>query len=256
MRTPAAVFGIAALIAIAPLAGACQKQQADPPHQEEAPAQKADDRDLSASRQAIAWSQDRLSELDAGVSAVEADAATLRADTRITADRRLADLRAARESYRAKAEDAAANASSWTDTQFDEAQRTLDQSWEDFDTALEAYLDETHADLKRRQAVLAVRLHAREESSSRAIADLRSRAQSLSAEERIKAETRIAALEAQERSARARLGRLEDASEESWRTVIQSFAETRALFAETYLSIRQSFAEAAKDEDGAEGNAK
>lgn len=248
MRTRIVLFGVAALIAVGPL-GACQQKQAEPPHQEEtaAPA-AADDEDLSASRQAIAWSQDRLSELDAGVSAVEADAATLRADTRIKADRRLADLRAAREAYRVKAADAAANAGAWTDAQFDEAQRSLDQSWDDFDTALESYLDETDADLTRRRTVLEARLHAREESSRKAIADLRTRAQRLTVEERAKAETRIAALEAQERSARDRIARLQDASKESWRTVVQSFAETRRLFAETYLSIRQSFADAAEDE--------
>jgi hypothetical protein len=249
MKIRTTLLGVAAVIALGPLASACQKEPAEQPHEAQAPtAAPTNDNDLSTSRQAIAWSQDRLTELDAAVSAVEADAASLDAETRSRAERRLVDLRAARDAYRAKATEVTAHAGAWTDAQVDDARRSLDESWTAFDTSLDAYLQETEANLATRQAVLEARARARQDATRKAIEDLRSRARDLSAEERAKAETRIAALEAQERQAQERIGRLQDASNESWLTVKRSTAEAQRLFAETYLSIRQSFENVEQDE--------
>lgn len=242
MKQRPAIISIAALLATSALAVACQPKPTEQPKEAQASSSApAEDDRLSPSRQVIDWSQSRLTELDAAVAAVEAKSATVKADTREKAQKRLDDLRAARDAYRAKAEAATANAGAWTDAQVGEARRSLDEDSQAFDVALEGYLKDTKADIATRQAVLDAQLRARQESTGKAIEDLRKRAQTLSASERAKADASITALEAQEKDAQQRIGRLRDASEESWQTVKRSSAESRKLFEDTYVSIRQSF---------------
>lgn len=245
MKRRPAMIGIAALLATSPFAVACQPKPTEQLKEVQAsPSPPAGGDQLSPSRQAIDWSQSRLTEFDATIAAVEARSATVEADTRAAAQRRLEDLRAARDAYRAKAKAAAANADARTDAQVTQARRSLDEDSRAFDVALDGYLNDTKADVVTRQAVLEAQLRARQESTGRAVEDLRERAQTLSASERAKADARITALEAQEKGARQRIGRLRDASEESWKSIKRSSAESRRLFEDTYVSIRQSFEKA------------
>lgn len=70
----------------------------------------APQKEPSKVHQALAWSQDRLAQLDANITALEKDASKLRGEARTKADAALADLRKQRDAYRRRAQDAAANA--------------------------------------------------------------------------------------------------------------------------------------------------
>lgn len=216
--------------------------QASPDRNKAAP---ADQKQISAPRRAIKWSQDKLSEMDATVVVLEQDATKARAEARPQAQAALARLRQTRDTYRAQARDAANHAETWTDNQVTSAQRSLDARWNEFETQRDNYLTTTRADLATRRAVLDARVQAWQKS----IDELRQDAARLDANARADIDRRIAALQAQVDDAKARNGRLRDASRASWNTVKRNSAKAQQLFYETYISVRKSLDEAIRPKD-------
>lgn len=208
------------------------------------PAAKPDE--ASAARQAIQWSHDRLSELDATIGALERNAAQRKTEARAKAEAALKELRETRDAYRVKAKEAAANARTWTDAKVAEARKSLDESWTSFQTKVDEYLDAVEADLETRKAILEAELEAREKTWQAWIDELRTEAGKLAAQQKADIEARIAALKARADEEKARIGRLREASREAWDTVKQSYADAQKLFSDTYASIRKSIDEAAK----------
>jgi chromosome segregation ATPase len=208
--------------------------------------QPASQDDPSLTRQALEWSQDRLAELDATIAVIERDVARLQGEARARAEAALKTLREKRDAYRTRADEAVANARTWTDTQVAEARKSIDESWTAFHTARDGYLDAAKADLATRRAVLEAELDARQKAWRKSIDELRARTEKLAADQRAAIDARIAALNAQLDEAKARLGRLQDASDEAWQAVKRDFAETQKRLSDTYASIRKSIEDATK----------
>ncbi|MFG1240253.1 hypothetical protein V5F63_23995 [Xanthobacter autotrophicus DSM 597] len=235
------IFGLAILVPALAIAGpSAFAQGAATP----SPAQGAGQ--TSVPRQAIQWTQDRLAEADATIAALERSAATLTGEARAKADGAIKTLREQRDAYRAQADAAIANAKSWTEAQVSAAQVGLDASWAAFQSARDSYLDAAKADLATRRAVLQAELEARRTVWLQSIEDLRTRADKVSDDQRAAIKARVAALKAQVDDAQARLARLEEASSTAWKAVQKSYADARALFYETYRSIRKAIDDASK----------
>jgi hypothetical protein len=200
----------------------------------------------SLARQAIQWSHDRLSELDATIAVLERDAAQLQGEARAETKTALKKLRDRRDAYRTQAEDAVAKARSWSDRRVVDARKSLDEEWDAVQTAREEYLEAAKADLATRQAVLEAEFEARHKAWRKSIDGLRAEAGTLAAEQRSAIESRIDALKAQADKAKARIGRLKDASGEAWNAAKKSSAEAQQLFFDTYASIRKSLEDATK----------
>jgi chromosome segregation ATPase len=193
----------------------------------------------SGAHRALAWSQDRLAQLDADITALENDAGRLRGETRTKAEATLADLRKQRDAYRRRAQDAAAHEKNWSDAQVAEERQALDNAWATFQTTRDEYLDESAATIATRRAVLEAELEAQE----KALAGLRADAAKLSADQRVAIDARIAALNADVDKAKARVSKT---SGDVWETTKKSYGEAQRHFFETYASIRQSIDEAVK----------
>ncbi|MGU1062092.1 hypothetical protein ACSEPQ_04355 [Pseudomonas aeruginosa] len=204
------------------------------------------DSEPSRARQTLAWSIDRLTELDATVATLEQDVAQHKGEARARAQIVLQELRGSRESYRLKSREAVANAKTWTDAQAIEAHKSLDESWNAFQVGVADYLDATQADLATRRAVLENEFKIRQESWQKSIDELRSEANRVTIRERKAIENRIDALKAHADRSIVLVERLREASRESWDTVGNSYAEAQQLFSNTYASIRESIADAAK----------
>ena len=220
----------AALLSVPPTFAQNAKAQAD---------SAATQKEPSRVHQALAWSQDRLAQLDANITVLEEDASRLRGEARTKADVALADLRKQRDAYRRRAQDAAANANKWSDAQITEARQALDNDWVTFQAARDKYLEESKTSIATQRAVLEAELNAQQ----KALAGLRADATKLAADQRAAIEARIAALNADVEETKARVSK---ASAEVWQTTKKSYGEAQRLFSETYASIRQSIDEAKK----------
>lgn len=196
--------------------------------------------DPSLARKALGWSRDRLAELDATIIVLERQEAKLSGDLRTKADESLKALRDQRDTYRIKAEEAAASVKTWSDNQVSEAQKALDKNWTRFQAERDQYLETTKADLATRRAILEAELEARKKSWQAAIDDLHADAQQLAVDQQTAIDARIAALKVQIVEGEARLGQLQDASAEAWATAKKGYEEAQKLFSDTYASIRKS----------------
>ncbi len=200
----------------------------------------------SPARQAIQWSQDRLSELDAAVAKADQDIATRQADTRAKGEAALKDLRAQRDVYKVKVNEAASNAKTWTDAQVAEANKSLDEAATAFQVKLGEYLDTVKSDVAGRRALLEAEYEARQKAWQKSIDELRTEARKLDAKQRADIDARIDALKAQMDDAKVRIGSLHEASREAWAAVTRDYAEAKQRVSETYNSIRKSIKEAMK----------
>jgi len=211
------------------------------------------DEKLSLTRQAIKWSKERLSELDATIAVLEQNAAKLQADGRSQAEAGLKKLRERRDAYFAEVEEANSNVKTWTDTQVAEAQKSLDETSAAFESERDRYLDSIKADITMRRAALKAELDARLKAWQVSIDELRAEAGKVSDERKADIEARIASLKKQADEEKARVGRLQNASSDSWKTMKRSFADAQKLFSDTYASVRKSI-EDAIDEKQPDGN--
>ncbi|GEO87650.1 MULTISPECIES: hypothetical protein [Alphaproteobacteria] len=206
--------------------------------------------DPSLARQALEWSQDRVAELDATIAVLEKEAARLQGDARARAEEVLKALRDRRDAYRIQAEEAVANAGTWTDAQVAEARKSLDDNWAAFQATRDEYLDAAKADIATRRAVLEAEFEARRKAWQESIDELRADAEKLAAEQRTAIDARIAALSTQVDKAKveasARIERLQDASAEAWEKTKQGYADAQKGFLDTYASIRKSIGDATK----------
>lgn len=206
--------------------------------------------DPSLARQAIEWSQDRLAELDVSISILERDAARLQGEARAQAEEALKTLRERRDAYRAKADEAVANARSWTDKQVAEARKSLDEDWTAFQTERDDYLEAAKTDIATRRAILEAELEARQKAWQASIDRLKADAAKLAADQRAAIDARITDLNARidkdRAEARARIGRLQDASAEAWETTKKGYADAQQLLLDNYASIRKSIEDATK----------
>jgi len=202
----------------------------------------------SPARQAVEWSQNRLAELDATIALLEEKATGLQSDAFAKAEEALKVLRARRDAYQAQAEDAFANAESWTDAQIEQARQSLDESWTAFLADRDAYLDAAKVDLETRRDILEAELEARRNAWRQSLEELaRRRRQGSAKDQRAAIDARIAELGAEMDKAgdgvKARIDRLQIASTEAKETLQQSYADAQELFLKTYVSIRKSIRE-------------
>jgi len=201
---------------------------------------------LSPTRQAIEWSRDQLSEFDAAVAKLEQDLAKRQADIRARGEAALKDLRAQRDAYQTKVNDAASKVKTWTDAQVSDANKSLDETSTAFQAKLGEYLDTVKADVASRRTVLEAQYETRQKAWQKSMDELRSEAGKLDTKQRADMDARIKALKTQMDDVKARIARLQEASREAWTAVARDYAEAEQRVADTYNSIRKSIVEATK----------
>ncbi|MFG1240593.1 hypothetical protein V5F63_25770 [Xanthobacter autotrophicus DSM 597] len=202
--------------------------------------------DPSLTRQAIAWSQERLAELDASVLVVEKNASELKGAVKAKADAAVKQLQETRDAYRAKAEAMLDNSRTWTAAQITDARKSLDDSWKTFQKEVDTYLDEVHADFDTRKAVLLAQVEARQKALESTISKLKADAGKLAQDQRAAVDKQIAALEKKVEELKARAASLKKASASSWDKAKQAYEDVRTRVVETYQSIRDSLSDAMK----------
>jgi hypothetical protein len=187
---------------------------------------------------AIGWAKGRLSEMDATIKALEDNASKLDADARKRADETLQTLRASRDAYRAKIAETLADARQQTDAQIADTRATLEARWNDFEHDLGGYLDKIDTQVTLRQAVFDARVKAEELYWQQTIAELKTSASSVAAEQRAAIEAEIAQLQASADAAKARLAKLEQAGTEASSALSDALTDARQLFDKTQDTVR------------------
>lgn len=194
--------------------------------------------DPTGAHGAIDWAQGQLSEMDATIKTLEDNASKLDADARKRADETLQTLRASRDAYRAKIDATLADARQQTDAQIADTRAALEARWNDFERDLGGYLDKINTQVTLRQDVLDARVKAEELYWQQTIAELKTSASSVAAEQRAAIDAEIAQLQADADAAKAKLAKLEQAGNEASSALQDGLAEARKLFDKTQDAVR------------------
>lgn len=183
---------------------------------------------------AIRWAETELEEMDASITALEADSRRLQGEARTRADAALERLRATRDAYRAELQETAANAKERTVGEVERLREKLEADWNTFETGIENYYDAVDADVETRKAVFRARAEAQRAAFERRIEELNASAADASEEVKAAIARRKAALEESLRHGRAELDRLGEATGSAWAEFVKGLHDARSAFRETY----------------------
>ena len=187
---------------------------------------------------AIAEAQERLAEVDATVSVLQEDAEKLEGAVRQRARNAVAGLRTIRDSYRKDVDELVAQARQMTLGQLAAARAALTRRWTTFEQTLDGYVAEVKLDIHQRKALIQARIKAEQAYWQAALTDVRAKAATLTARERVAIEARIARMSARVDEAETRLTKLRNAGHSAWSALKQDFVNSRQILDEAYRDPR------------------
>ncbi len=183
---------------------------------------------------AIEQAKERLSEIDATISALEADADKLDSAGRQRVHDAVATLRTIRETYRKEIDGVVAQGRQLTADQIAVARTALAAPWTQFERDLDRDVAAIKLDAGQRKALVEARIKAEQAYWQGVMADLKSSATNLTAEQRAAIDSRIARVKARADEAQARLDRLAHAGRSAWSALKKGFVDSRQIFEDTY----------------------
>ncbi|WP_146206505.1 hypothetical protein [Ochrobactrum sp. POC9] len=192
--------------------------------------------DTRGIHRAIRWAETELAEMDATITALEADASRLQGEARSRADTQIAKLRITRDSYREKLAGAVASAGEKTQGEAERLNNELARDWTAFETQVENYLSAADADFEARRAIFEARVEAQRVAFEAQIEELNRSVVNATDETKAGIEKRVAALNDVLREGRERLARLGEANGAAWSQFVDGLRDARTAFRETYES--------------------
>ncbi len=183
---------------------------------------------------AIEQAKERLSEIDATISALEADADKLDSAGRQRVHDAVATLRTIRETYRKEIDGVVAQGRQLTADQIAVARTALAAPWTQFERDLDQDVAAIKLDAGQRKALVEARIRAEQAYWHGVMADLTSSATNLTAEQRAAIDIRIARVKARADEAQTRLTRLAHAGRGAWSALKKGLIDSRQIFEDTY----------------------
>jgi len=172
------------------------------------------------------WAKERIDEMDAVVASLEGKAAQLTADSRLTAEKIVADLRAKRDEFLdTMKKHAGANEAAWL-----QAKTKLETEWNGFQADIRRYVEGFGQQAKQQQAIFEEVAAAQMKAWRQAADKMISASAELAAEQKVKAEAAVQQMKAGASTAEANLQKLAKAGNESWTALNAALSESRAAF--------------------------
>jgi len=172
------------------------------------------------------WTKQRLDEMDATLASLEVKAGQAKVDSKMKADRLIADMKERRDEFRAKAKAQAQSG----EAALQASRAQLETQWRDFETQVETYFETVGKQAEQQQAafrnVVASQLEA-----WRAAADTFSgEAAKIATAKRADLDAAVQQMKADAAEAEARLQKLKQAGIETWSSLSAALAESRKAF--------------------------
>lgn len=189
----------------------------------------------------VAWTKQRLDEMDAALASIEAKAGQLKADAKAKASELTAEMKKRRGDFetevkaRLKAGEAAWEAS----------KPKLEEQWANFETELKTYVETVGKDIDQKRTTFADVAAAQAKSWAEAAAKLQSVAAELEVENKAKVDKAIAQVRTDTAEAKARIEKLKHAGDKAWTALSAALRSSRKLFDEASQSAWEALKSAA-----------
>jgi hypothetical protein len=174
----------------------------------------------------INWAKERLDEMDAVLASLEGKATQVASDSRVAADKIIADLRAKRDAFSSEMKkQSEAGEATWQQTK-----ARLESEWNGFQTDFKMFIERFGEQLKQQKStfegVAAAQVKAWRESTQKLLAF----SEEMTASRRAQIDTAVQQMKAEASAAEASLQKLAKAGSESWSALSAGLAESRAAF--------------------------
>ncbi|WP_140848642.1 hypothetical protein [Paracoccus sp. FO-3] len=194
----------------------------------------------SLAHETVAWTKQRLDELDAMISEAEKNLGELKDEARKDADDALARFRHSRDKLKDYADSLRDDAVEIR-LQVEEIQDKLEVEWIEVETAFQSYLSVIREQAGSARDLVAARLKAQRRTWQEALEQLRVKAAESVDEARKEADAAIGRLSDEVQKIQGRVGTVKGAGDESWEAVKAGVAEARAAHDRTIRKIKDAF---------------
>ena len=185
----------------------------------------------------VNWAKERLDEMEAMLTSLEAKVGGVQSDVRGMADKVLTELRKKRDEFRDTVKkNAEANEAAWI-----AAKAKLEGDWKAFEADVTKYVEsfgkqvEQHQSIFERQA--AAQLNAWREAADKFATDARE----FAAERRTEIDATLKRMQADAATAEEKLKKLNEAGVQSWSALMAALTETRTAFDRANQAAREAF---------------
>jgi len=187
------------------------------------------------------WGKERLDEMEATVTSLEARAAEVQSDVREKAAKVLADLGRQRDAFR----DTLKKQSQAGEATWSEAKAKMEADWRVFEAEAGKYVESFGKQLGQQQVVFKLQADA-QLKAWREVADrLGSDAKQFASEHRADIDTALKRMTADAVEAEKKLEKLKQAGTHSWSALMTALTETRLAFDRANEAVREAFKRAA-----------
>ena len=187
------------------------------------------------------WAKERLGEMEATVTSLEARTAEVQSDLREAATKVMADLRKQRDDFRSNLKkQSEAGEAAWT-----EAKSKMEADWRVFEAAAGKYVETFAKQADQQQATFKLQADA-QLKAWRDVADkLGNDAKKFAAEQQVAVDAALQRMKADAAEAEKKLESLKQAGTHSWSALMTALTETRAAFDRANEAVREAFKRAA-----------
>lgn len=182
------------------------------------------------------WAKERIDEMDAALASLEGKAAEMQAESRVRADKLLADLHNRRDEFESTVKkQAEAGEAAW-----DSIKVQLDAQWKSFEAEVKKYL-ETFGKSGEQQAVFQRQVAAQMKVWLETADKIHAAAMDFATERRRDIDASVNRMKADAATAQEKLEKYGRAGTESWAALTAALAETRAAFDRANQTAREAF---------------
>jgi ElaB/YqjD/DUF883 family membrane-anchored ribosome-binding protein len=186
------------------------------------------------------WAKERIDEMDAILTALEAKAPLLQADLRARADQVLGELRKERDHFRdAVKQQAEAGEAGWISLK-----AKLEPEWNAFEAEVRKYVDSFAKQAEQQRAAFKSQADAQLKAWRKAAGQIGNAAKGFAAEHRSDFDALTTRVNSEAAAAEDRLRKLNEAGTQSWSALMSALTETRATFDRANQAARDAFKKA------------
>lgn len=186
------------------------------------------------------WAKERIDEMDAILTSLEAKVPSLQADLRAGADEVLADLGKKRDLFRdAVKQQAEASESSWISLM-----TKLESEWKAFEAEVRKYVDTFAKQAEQQRAAFKSQADAQMKAWREAAGQFGNAAKEFAAEHQSDLDALISRMNSEAAAAEEKLRKLNEAGTQSWSALMSALTETRAAFDRANQAARDAFKKA------------
>lgn len=187
------------------------------------------------------WAKERIDEMDAALTSLEAKAGQVQAASKVKADQLITELKKQRDEFQATVKaQAEAGEAAWQHTK-----AQLEPQWNGFEAKVKTYIDTVGKQIEQQKVTFRDVAAAQTKAWREAADKINNAAAKVAAARRADIDAAVKQMKADASEAEARLQKLKQAGNESWTALSAALAESRGAFDRANQAAWDAFKRAA-----------